>query len=1126
MILESEVQDALENPHGMEEMYKNYAEKFEKDLSLIGNQIATRTMALLASNAGSMTKKSIIVALSLNANNGKLNPITHRELTEDPFKIARFCNHLVQVNENRGIIGFCHKTVFDFFVQYKSDINYRRIAELCLLYLSSLEFSQGPQIDATWCKAGGLGPILQKHPFLLFASSKWAMSIKKTVDANPHAKKADIEKSLSKVLNLLKILFGKGEAANRKINLQLAFQVHLHSLGKAISNGVSHEHILSYFSLFSIFDIFKDKNWFDVAKSDDDGLRPIHWALRSESDIGSLVDTVTKLIQYGQNINEADDQDRTPIYYAAYYGCQHATKLLIEEKAKLDIKDKNEETALIAACRKHYVKNKKKETAATALHEEEASRLKSSCLVVSHLVKAGANVKVQSIFGTALQAISSIGCCACAKRILQSYGNSKVVESCGPLGISLHAAAYCGHLDLVKLLCSRQTNRRATDKTYGSPVTAAVAGFNPGGDLNAYLKIIEELIDHGVDVNNQSGMVGPALRMAAYQGCSKIVRLLLNRGAEVRNANGKMGTAYEAATERGHQKIRAILLERDANAAHYGVAGTPKTGDWQQFQRRSFMLMIQNSNMGVINSIINQFENQMVNETEKDETKLLESLINLGENIFRDITNLVATNIRSNLNTITSKQKHDRMSLPQANSRFCEYFRNKKGRLARVTRLADVLFQHPRRRTGIFVQFNGEHLKVLDLLTEAAVNILESAILHKERDAIELIANKWVDSLNNLFAHPEFGEQVLESVVQNRADEVKEYLKNTDQIPEKDLDKADLLGHVAMELLLVAVGRGPEFKHLSFIISKLWMKAVNDVEDLAENCQASVKKLIGMFGGRFSNAIKIRDAANAEIIAHAIIELLRALALSRKKILLERFSGEWVIKWGQILEAKMDYMAEDLFKRRYEEYQECLKNEKHDEALSLTLASMEVLRAAFEQGSDAIISSLQTFIESGFQLARQSHTGYGGRMAVTESQDILIRDLGCIFDAIVTLFAAGEKTWPNRLSTLASLILDHAGLASGRYRQEIIKVVKQRIVEARRIFYPAEREKLLLQIYRTLTFLLEVALSEKERNLEFSTFLSNMKVALGDLKVLPSITKEAELVSYIRATGYLKEISS
>ncbi|KAF7586051.1 hypothetical protein BBP40_009633 [Aspergillus hancockii] len=309
MEMESQITKALKSllpPERMQDMYESYAKGVERLRKPTQQQITQRAMALLAHNTGSMPKDIILVALSLDSN-GILDKGLHRELVGDPGKL----------------------TVFEFFKRYKTAIYNYKIARLCLSHLCSPEFSQGARSDATWYSPGSLGPILQEHPFLQFASSKWATSITKSFETEDQA---GLVRSYSGVLNLPKIHF----VWARQCRVECVMNTS------------------SATSLSSDSDIFRERKWFDLAKLDDDGLTPIRWAIRNEVDLDDVSSTVRKPIEYGAGINEKDNEGRTPLYYAAHCRNPQATKLLVNKNVKLDLANNNDETALIAACRKHH----------------------------------------------------------------------------------------------------------------------------------------------------------------------------------------------------------------------------------------------------------------------------------------------------------------------------------------------------------------------------------------------------------------------------------------------------------------------------------------------------------------------------------------------------------------------------------------------------------------------------------------------------------------------------------------------------------------------------------------------------------------------------------------------------
>ncbi|KAF7586050.1 hypothetical protein BBP40_009632 [Aspergillus hancockii] len=304
---------------------------------------------------------------------------------------------------------------------------------------------------------------------------------------------------------------------------------------------------------------------------------------------------------------------------------------------------------------------------------------------------------------------------------------------------------------------------------------------------------------------------------------------------------------------------------------------------------------------------------------------------------------------------------------------------------------------------------------------------------------------------------------------------------------------AKLSGEAFQDVTMLAtkstVERGQKFRHLSFVISKLWVKAVSDVEDIGKEGETAVQELIRIFGNRFSNAVMIQDQVNTEVCAQAGLELLRAAALTTKTKLLDQFSTECAILGGLALEGTMEHMVKELINRRGNEYQESCKDKKHDEALSLILASIAVFRGAIEQRNGPLGSTLQPFIELGVQLRREGTVDRNAPAKLAHHPGL-------------------ED--PNLVRVVPSTHL-----------QELTRVINQRIDGIDQIVSHAEREKQWVPIIRTVILLLGVALYAEEIDI---TLLPTLKgVTLGGLpKVSPNFMERHGMARYTRAIGYLQ----
>ncbi|GKU22331.1 unnamed protein product [Fusarium langsethiae] len=467
------------------------------------------------------------------------------------------------------------------------------------------------------------------------------------------------------------------------------------------------------------------------------------------------------------------------------------------------------------------------------------------------------------------------------------------------------------------------------------PLSAAASGLNPGQEPSRYLEISQELIKRGVDINDRSGRLGPALRSAAYHGNSDLVQLLLNEGAKVSKSKGMMGTAYEAAHARGHEKVMEMLLEADPSAKEYGENDVAAAHDRQKVQRRIFRATVKASSVNATNNLIREFENFFHKEIRKGATPFLRGLSKLGENCFIDVVSLTtgsAEQPNKEISQLGKQKSSSGLSLLNCFGKEnpSEPEADHVGRPRLVLRRATKTFA----ADGV-----GEHFQqVLDRMTQAAVKILEDAIENGTKEVIRLIANTWVEALNNLIPRPGYGENMLKVVVQRRANELKGFMSNDDLSAEEKWGKAKALALVGIELLIVAVGRGEKFKRLPFVTSKLWVQAVIDVDSLGKDGASATQQLMGVFAERFLSAVEVKDLAEVEVCGKSGLELLRAATLSGNKSVLGKFSDEWIRCWEFAVQ-NMDFETEQMILARVMEHSGC----NIDEASEGTLTVVELL---------------------------------------------------------------------------------------------------------------------------------------------------------------------------------------
>ncbi|KAI0546418.1 ankyrin repeat-containing domain protein [Xylaria curta] len=211
------------------------------------------------------------------------------------------------------------------------------------------------------------------------------------------------------------------------------------------------------------------------------------------------------LLLYPTIVNQTDEFDRSPLWYAAANGHQIIVQKLLKKGAKVDIRDLNNLTPLSWAIHYGY-----------------------SGIVALLLEKGARDAK------------------------------SNDLEARDRLGdIPLIKAAEQGNEAAVKLLLGRDVNVNGPNRRGRTALMRA--------SLRGHDSVIELLLDHNanVDASDRSGWT--ALMWAAKRRHESIVKLLLDHDANI-NISDKMGrTALIYAAKKGQESIVKILLDHDAN---------------------------------------------------------------------------------------------------------------------------------------------------------------------------------------------------------------------------------------------------------------------------------------------------------------------------------------------------------------------------------------------------------------------------------------------------------------------------------------------------------------------------------------------------------------------------------
>ncbi|KIJ32711.1 hypothetical protein M422DRAFT_112480, partial [Sphaerobolus stellatus SS14] len=211
--------------------------------------------------------------------------------------------------------------------------------------------------------------------------------------------------------------------------------------------------------------------------------------------------------------------------------------------------------------------------------------------VIKCLLEAGADIQAEcGTYGTALQAASLPGHTEVIKFLLDQQVPINAQKSGGKYGNALQAAAFGGHTEIVRTLLKNGASPNREGLLLANPLYAAASrghleavrlllqyGADPnihGGYYDTplqaacahgYTEIAEILLQKDAKAQPEDGGIyGNPFYAAITVESGRVVELLLDAGVNVNAQGGFFGTALQAASAYGYAAIVGLLLDRGA----------------------------------------------------------------------------------------------------------------------------------------------------------------------------------------------------------------------------------------------------------------------------------------------------------------------------------------------------------------------------------------------------------------------------------------------------------------------------------------------------------------------------------------------------------------------------------
>ncbi|MEL6559327.1 MAG: ankyrin repeat domain-containing protein [Bacteroidota bacterium] len=265
---------------------------------------------------------------------------------------------------------------------------------------------------------------------------------------------------------------------------------------------------------------------------------------------------------------KCEEDPRTPLATAVYYGQLDLVKLLIRNGAMVSYRDKRDASALIIAAERGYpaivkylidnganVNQKIADNGTPLIAAVKGDHYQ----IVRLLLEAGANPNVGTPDdGSPILQVKSVE----LLKLLLDYDidvNKRSLRD----GTALIRASVSGNEALVKALIMVGADVNKSSDGDGNPLIMAAK--------NGHLSVVKLLVDAGADVNAYVAGDETPLISAAWSGHLEVVKFLTENGADVNKSvrdgyyiNSEVRSPLKMARKGGHQAVTDYLISQGA----------------------------------------------------------------------------------------------------------------------------------------------------------------------------------------------------------------------------------------------------------------------------------------------------------------------------------------------------------------------------------------------------------------------------------------------------------------------------------------------------------------------------------------------------------------------------------